>query len=92
MKRDSEIYLEASRRISECNNPSCCSVFDVSHDLDWNLQFAHERVDRYKNLFIPSEDSYSNYWLNGKISKSKQQEWRITALCLMAAICEEEGR
>ena len=46
-------------------------------------------VERYANLFRPRGSDGKTCWLD-KLDVDLQHEWRITALCLMAAIAESE--
>jgi len=46
----------------------------------------------YRSLFTPREDSPEHYWLRGtEMDGAEIRRWRLTALCLAAAVARSEG-
>lgn len=91
--KSSEIYREAARRFEtgEAEDFSC-QVIDALTGL--GVILSPQRV-AYEDMF--KSDGLDGYaWLDsavdyGLIAIDEMRDWRITALCFMAAISEDEG-
>lgn len=71
-------YLEAARLIHERKVEFSCSSL---------VKFNGNVYERYQRMFSP-EDHSTVLWLDEFIGEA-QREWRLTALCLAAAMYEE---
>lgn len=88
--KKSEIVLRAAERIELGQNVySCCALWEAG-DLDSAV--ARE----YSGLFAPRmRATEEGFWLKGEfktgMDSHEAKEWRLTALCLFAAMLEAEG-
>jgi hypothetical protein len=84
--RASDVYLAAAKRIFRGKSLySCAAVFAVAK----GAQYEYSLLHKYFDLFLSGHVSPHGFLeLEGE---QKQREWRLTALCLMAAIAKSEG-
>jgi len=96
--KDSEIYLRAAELINNGTAQySCCAISSAEcggvDDL-YNAECAPRRI--YDDLFVDlnADTVPAGYGhISGTIDcLPNSKEWRLTALCFMAAIAKSEGR
>ncbi len=94
-KRDAEIYRRAAEMLvaGESTRYSCCVIGDMAEEILDDYFIGDEYARRYARLFAPKQNADIDFWLdeacdNGKILHEEMREWRLTALCFMAAIAE----
>jgi hypothetical protein len=90
----SEIYREAAKRMAERGPFGEDGEERYSCDQIWmSSPFgAFDLREEYSELFRPDPTSRSCFWLNSSLRPYERHEWRLTALCFMAAIAEDEER
>lgn len=92
----SEIYVAAARNVADkFGTASCVAVHDLSPV--GKRQWAH--AQEYARLFSPCDThtsvpclAYSNALRLENIEKMELHNFRVLALCFMAAIAEDEER
>jgi hypothetical protein len=95
MKR-SEIYREAARRLSERlgdkeESYSCDQIYFAAVNCA-SYGERGELRETYAELFSP-RDYRPLFWLRcAAMRRAERDNWRVTALCFMAAISEWEER
>ena len=77
-------YLEASKKIAAADGYSCSAI----EHLNWNCE-------HYAKLFCPEGSNHFGFWLDyamekGLLEWTERHDWRLTALCLAAAMYESE--
>jgi hypothetical protein len=86
MRKASDVYLAAAKRIFRGESLySCFAISAAAEGTQYEYSIAH----KYFDLFLSGHVSPHGFLeLEGE---QKQREWRLTALCLMAAIAKSEG-
>lgn len=97
--KKSEVFRQAAQQLEKRNAGaySCCEVWGQVYDAPMLEIYAY--TDRYQALFapapeelLPDYEELGAFWLDGAFAnEAEAHEWRILALCFMAAIYEEEG-
>ena len=80
--KDSEIYRRAAELIATNKERFCCFAIGLCGGTC--LEFTMLMRDNRRYLWMQEENEHS--W------QEPVRNRRVLALCLMAAICEEEGR
>lgn len=93
----SDIVLAAAERVS-CLSPNdsytCSALEEICYRVGgFTLEEEDELIERYTYYFKPPDAVHPVVWLQFQFSDDEEkQEWRLTALCLFAALLAEEGR
>jgi hypothetical protein len=87
MRKASDVYTAAAERIYYGMNYFSCFAVSAA---EGNTYEYSNLVRRYVDLFVTGHTAgpYGYLKLGGE---QEARQWRITALCLMAAIAESEG-
>ena len=101
-KWHADVYRTAAMQYAEGSEMySCVTVRGVAR-AKFKLPFSEAEmlVNAYSELFAPTENSWGA-WLHRAYVKedrplspaklNEMKEWRLTALCFMAAVAEYEG-
>jgi hypothetical protein len=95
MQRD--VYLKAAKAVFDVDHGACVAIHQASpHRFNDGSKWTHFSRDSlaFQKLFCPfGEEHYFDSWLHlaekhGFIEESEVHEWRVTALCFMAAIAD----
>lgn len=83
----SEIFRRAARRIEKGRNSFCCYAIEDQYDVD-----LEERIPA-RNYFLDiyGHRNKPDIGVFGKADIKANQDRRVIALCLAAAIAESEG-
>ena len=86
----SKIYLKAAESLTSGGATafSCVAIDKASEKLKGFKEWSH--ADDYGEVFSPDNCKNDDFWLIGQFdSFTEKHEWRLTALCLAAAMAEE---
>ena len=92
--KDSEVVLEAAKRIAKKNCPSCTAICNIEqycnkkHYFYWHEKSLHRE---YGRIFARFKNS-TGYWLRGHIPETKRKNWRVLALLFFHEMLKSEGR
>lgn len=93
--KDSEVYLRAAELCSKSDEYgyytfSCMALGDLC---GWAEQFDRLRYE-YAELFKPIHVMFGESWFGSDFGEegARNSNYRVLALCFMAAIAKSEGR
>lgn len=87
MKKLSKVFLEAAKLVATHEEDySCDAILRAANgEAPTALLF-------WRSRFTPREDSPEHYWLRDQhMDDDEAHDWRMTGLCLAAAVARSEG-